>query len=114
MDDNTRNILIKSITREVVDEMDRRNHALDGGVFLSSASTYGSAGVAPTDTYAGFIVLSTPTISSLTLLDTTKWKIAGNETIATFDEFFAQGIYYPIPFSTLTLTGGALILVKKR
>lgn len=109
-----RDITIQAITRAVVDEMDRRNHALDGGVFLSSASTYGSAGVAPTDTYSGFIVLSTPTISTITLLDTSKWKIAGNEAITTFDEYFAQGIYYPIPFSTLTLTAGALILVKKR
>ena len=106
-------VMVEAIARAVADELDRRNHALDGGVFLSSSSTYGNAGVAPTGKYSGFVVLSTPTISSITFLEPEKWRIAGNEAITDYDGFFTVGAYYPIPFSDITLTGGTLLLVKK-
>lgn len=108
-----REVLLDSVHRDAMDEFDRRNHALDGGIFLSKDSTYGAAGVAPTGEYSGFIVLSTPTISVLTFLEPEKWRIADNETIATFDEYFVQGAYYPIPFSDITITAGFLLLIKK-
>jgi hypothetical protein len=108
-----REILIDSVHRDAMDEFDRRNHALDGGVFLSKDSTYGSAGVAPTGKYSGFVVLDTPTISTITFLEPEKWRFAPNEAITTFDAYFVQGAYYPIPFSDLTLTAGMLLLIKK-
>jgi len=108
-----KDINIQSLTRAVADELDRRNQALSGGVFLSSASTYGDAGVAPTGKYSGFIVLDTVTISTITFLYPEKWRIAGNEAITTFDGMLSVGVYYPIPCSTLTLTGGSLLLIKE-
>lgn len=105
---------ISSVSNDVLDQLDRRNHALDGAVFLNSASNFGGgAGVAPVGKYSGFIVLDVPTISSITFADSSKYLFAPSQDITTFDEYFIQGAYYPLDFTTLTLTAGALKLIKK-
>lgn len=107
-------IQIDAIARAVVDELDRRNHALDGKVFITSLSDFGGgAGVAPTGKYSGFVVLDVPTISSITFVEPEKYRFASGQDISTIDEYYVQGVYYPMNFTTLTLTGGALELIKK-
>lgn len=109
-----KDIHIQSIAREVANELDNRNHALTGKVFITSASNFGGgAGVAPTGKYSGFVVLSTPTISSITFLEPDKYKFAPTQGIETIDEYFIQGAYYPMEFSTMTISGGALELIIK-
>ena len=92
---------ISSVSNDALDQLDRRNHALDGAVFLNSASNFGDgAGVAPTRRYSGFIVLSVPTITSITFTDTNKYLFATGEDITTVDEYFFRravlsfGFYY--------------------
>ena len=107
-------VLVEAITRSVVDELDRRNHALDGKVFLTAASNWGTgAGIAPTGKYSGFVVLSVPTITSITSLEPEKYNFAPTQSMATIDEFFVEGLYYPYDFSNITITGGVLELIKK-
>ena len=105
---------IASVSSDALDQLDRRNHALDGAVFLNSASNFGDgAGVAPTRRYSGFIVLSVPTITSITFTDSSKYLFATGEDITTVDEYFLEGQYYPLDFTTLTLTAGVLMLIQK-
>jgi hypothetical protein len=85
-------VMVEAIARAVADELDRRNHALDGKVFLTSASNFGAgAGKSPEGKYSGFVVLSTPTITTLTFLEPEKYTFAPTQTIATIDEFYMQG-----------------------
>lgn len=107
-------VQIDTIARAVADELDRRNHALDGKVFLTSASDFGGgAGKSPTGKYSGFVVLSTPTITSITFLEKEKFTFAPTQDITTIDEFYMQGQYVPMDFSDITISGGVLELIKK-
>ena len=109
-----REVQIDTIARAVADELDRRNHALDGKVFLTSTSNFGGgAGIAPTGKYSGFVVLSAPTITSITFTEPEKYKFAPTQDITTVDEYYLQGVYYPMDFTSITISGGALELIKK-
>lgn len=114
MDTKDNRLNISSVSNDALEQLDRRNHALDGAVFLNSASNFGGgAGVAPTGKYSGFIVLDVPTISSITFADSSKYLFAPSQDITTFDEYFLEGQYYPLDFTTLTLTAGVLMLIQK-
>jgi hypothetical protein len=67
-------------------------------------------GVAPTGRYSGFIVGGDgATITAITHLEPTKY--AGSMLSATFP--LVAGQFYPVGFSTLTITAGALMLIKE-
>ena len=109
-----REVQIDTIARAVADELDRRNHALDGKVFLTSTSNFGTgAGIAPTGKYSGFVVLSTPTITNITFTESEKYTFAPTQDITTIDEYYIQGMYYPMEFTNITISAGALELIKK-
>jgi hypothetical protein len=109
-----REVTIEAIARATADELDRRNHALDGKVFLTSASDFGEGvGKSPVGKYSGFVVLSTPTITSITFLEPEKYNFAPTQSIATIDEYYIQGVYYPMDFSFIEISGGVLELIKK-
>lgn len=106
-------VQIDAITRAVADELDKRNHALNGKVFLTSTSNFGAgAGIAPTGKYSGFVVLSTVTITSITFTEPEKYRFASGQDITTIDEFFVEGSYYPYEFTDITISGGVLELIK--
>lgn len=114
MDTKDNRLNISSVSNDALEQLDRRNHALDGAVFLTSTSNFGGgAGIAPTRRYSGFIVLDVPTISSITFADNSKYLFAPSQDITTFDEYFIQGAYYPLDFTTLTITAGVLMLIQK-
>lgn len=109
-----RKVTVEAIARATADELDRRNHALDGKVFLTSASNWGEgAGKSPVGKYSGFVVLSTPTITSITFLEPEKYNFAPSQNIATIDEFYMQGQYVSMDFSFIEISGGVLELIKK-
>jgi len=96
---------IKSIKREVADELNYKANSEDGVHFLSGTSA------APEDSYYGFVVTGSGTaIDSITYIE--NYKQTGDITAITL----VQGGYYPIPgrFSTITLSAGDMILLKKR
>ena len=114
MDTKDNRLNISSVSNDALEQLDRRNHALDGAVFLTSTSNFGGgAGIAPTRRYSGFIVLSVPTITSITFTDSSKYLFATGEDITTVDEYFLEGQYYPLDFTTLTITAGVLMLIQK-
>ena len=95
---------ITSISNEVIDKLFYKDHAENGVHFLSDTNP------APANKYYGFIVTGASTvISSITYIDSTKQS--GDITQLDMN----VGMYYPIPglFSTITLTSGNVILLKK-
>lgn len=112
MKDN--NINIQSVDNDSIDQLDKRSHALAGKVFLTSTSNFGGgAGIAPKGTYSGFVVLSIPTITTMTFIEPNKYLFAPTQSMATIDEYFVAGAYYPYEFSDITISAGALELIKK-
>lgn len=100
---------VNSIDRNVVEELDRASFAKDGGVFLKSDVDLGPGnGVAPTGRYSGFMVSDNGvTISTITYLHPEKYS----GLITNFT--FSAGQFYPIEFSTITITAGELFLIRK-
>ena len=98
------NARITSINRKATDEANYKAHSEDGVHFLSGTSA------APDGKYYGFLNTGDSTvIDSITYIDSTKQS--GDITAITM----VQGGYYPVPggFSTITLSGGDMILLKK-
>lgn len=95
---------LDSVKREAADELNYKSHSEDGVHFLTGTDA------APTAMYYGFIVTGESTvISSITYVNAAKQT--GDITLVTM----VQGMYYTIPggFSTITLTSGDMILLKK-
>lgn len=108
------NVNMQSADDNAVDQLDKRTHALAGTVLLLSTSNFGGgAGVAPIGEYCGFITGSTaPTISAITYVDKTKHLTAGSEMLNSLG--FVAGRYYPISgIKTVTITGGAMLLIRQ-
>lgn len=100
-----------TLKREEIYELDRQSFAKDGAVIFKSDDNLGAgAGIAPTAKYAGFIVGgSGATITSITYLEPTKYK--GSLVSATFP--VVAGQFYPVEFTTMTITAGAVMLINK-
>jgi hypothetical protein len=45
MDTKDNRLNISSVSNDALEQLDRRNHALDGAVFLTSTSNFGGAGM---------------------------------------------------------------------
>ena len=88
----------------------RVGFARDGAVIFKSDDDLGvGEGVAPTGRYSGFIVgADGATIIAITYLEPSKYK--GSLVSTTFP--VSAGQFYPVGFSTITITAGALMLIK--
>jgi len=100
---------ISKIARVVIEELDRQSFAKDGMVFLASTTDLGpGAGIAPTGKYAGFIAGgSGVTIDSASFINPEKY--AGDIT----DMNLSSGQFYPMELTTITISAGDIILIKK-
>jgi len=96
----TFNTRISSVNRKAADEFNHKSHAQDGVHFLLDTNP------APTAKYSGFVVLTDTVITSIT--EQTLGSITGDITAVTF-----TAGYYPLSFSTITLTSGSLMLIKE-
>ena len=90
---------ITSINRKAANEWFHKAHAEDGVHFLTDTNA------APTGKYKGFVVIADATIASITYDPT--FNATGDITAINF-----YSGYYPIRFSTITLTSGSLMLIK--
>jgi hypothetical protein len=88
----------------------RIGFARDGAVIFKHDDNLGAgAGIAPTGNYSGFIVgADGATITAITYLEPSKYR--GALVSATFP--VVAGQFYPVGFSTITITAGALMLIK--
>ena len=88
----------------------RVEFARDGAVIFKSADNLGAgAGIAPTGRYSGFIVGGDgATVTAITYLEPSKY--AGSMLSAPFH--LVAGQFYPVGFSTITITAGAFMLIK--
>ena len=106
-------VKIDAIARAVADELDKRNHGLNGTVLLLPSSNYtGSAGQSPLGYYQGFMTGSSgATISAITYWED-KHQTYGNETLN--DLGIDADIYYAIDdIKQVTISAGAILLYRK-
>ena len=104
---------IQSISPDAAEQLARKNHALDGTLFLTSTSNYGDgAGIAPTGNYAGFLCGDiVPTITAMTF-NTNKHSFAPGEDATDF--VLTSGGFYPLDgIKTVTITAGTMWLIKQ-
>ena len=98
-------VQIVSISNEVIEKLFYKDHAVEGVYYLTGTNP------APTGKYYGFIVTGDNTvISSITYIDPSKQ--GGDITQIGMN----VGMYYAVPglFSTITLTSGNIILLRKQ
>lgn len=104
MVDKSNRMQITAISEIAADKINSKDHGGNGVYFLSGTDA------APEDRYYGFIVTGENTvISTINYIDESKQS--GDITQIGMN----IGMYYPIPglFSTITLTSGNVILLKK-
>ena len=65
------------------------------------------------NTIKQIIELVSDSNDSNTLISEVESLINNSLKFSTFDEYFIKGAYYTLDFTTLTLTSGALKLIKK-
>jgi hypothetical protein len=96
------NARITSVNRRAAVEFQHKAHAEDGVYFVVDTTA------APIGRYYGFVVIDDAVVSSITHIDATK---NGDVTTVTL---FPTGFYCTQPggFTTLTLSSGAVQLVK--
>lgn len=114
MDGIDNHTFIENVSTDATEQLDKRNHALNGTITLTSTSNFGlGAGISPIGDYAGFITGSTaPTITAATFNYDNKHKFASGETIASLG--FVEGAYYPYDgLKQITITAGSLLLIRK-
>ena len=90
----------------------RISTAAAGKVLLTNTSDYGTgAGIAPVGDYAGFIVGgSGATITAMTPSGKATYNFSAGQNISNFP--IVAGQVYFFYFTTITITAGALMLIK--
>lgn len=107
------NAKISELSPEAAAQFDTNSFALRGTVLLTSLSNYGEgAGIAPLGMYSGFIVGGAGvTISSITYEVPSLHNSVAGENINSLG--LVAGLFYPLEgITTLTITAGALLLIK--
>ena len=104
-DNHNVNARISSANRVAADEFQYKAHAQDGICFVTNTSA------APTAQYYAFVVLADAVVASITYVDSSKQTGNAITTVTAFP----AGMYISIPglFTTLTLTSGQVMLLKK-
>ena len=103
---------IEEVDSDAVAQLDTRAFALKGATFMTSASNWGAgAGISPTATYSGFVVLDAGvTISAIDFgMYKDLYKFAPTQNITNLT--FTTGQFYPIMFESITISAGALMLI---
>jgi len=106
-------VSITDISEDAANQLSSKQLALAGTLTLTSLSNYGDgAGIAPTGKYSGFIVGANGVTISSIKFESTIHSFAPGENINSLG--FIAGIFYPYDgITTLTITAGSLILIKK-
>ena len=104
-DNHNVNARISSANRQAADEFNYKAHAQDGICIVTNTNA------APTAQYYAFVVLADAVIASITYVDSTKQTGSAITSVTSFP----AGFYIPIPglFTTITLTSGQIMLLKK-
>jgi hypothetical protein len=99
------NARLTSVNRNAADEFNYKAHAQDGICILTDTDP------APVAQYYGIKVLAEAVVASITYVDSSKQTGDAITTVTALP----VGMYIPIPglFTTLTLTSGEVLLLKK-
>ncbi len=99
----------------VIKDNKRYDYGASGYLFLTSASNYGAgAGISLESEYKGFIVAeggATITAINFGTLNSPKYVFAAGEDISDFT-FSSGGVYF-MDFRQITITAGALMLIRR-
>jgi hypothetical protein len=104
-DNHNPNSRLTSVNRNAADEFNYKAHAQDGVCIVTNTSA------APAAQYYAFVVIADAVVSSISYIDSSKQTGNAITTVTTFP----AGFYMSIPglFTTLTLTSGQVLLLKK-
>lgn len=110
---NSAPVAITNISEDAARQLSSKNLALAGTLTLTSLSNYGDgAGIAPIGKYSGFIVGNNGVTISSIKFESTIHSFAPGEDINSLG--FIAGLFYPYDgITTLTITAGSLMLIKK-